>query len=531
MSVHRRERADHGLAQLRFYWVVLACGGVIMALEILSSRILAPAFGSSVYVWGSIISVFLASLSLGYFLGGYLADRDPRLSGLGRVVSLAALSLGLLALIAVPTTRWLGDLTGGSSWGTLLAATVLFGLPSVLLATVSPYAVRLAARDLEHLGHTTGRLYAVSTFGSLGGTLLSTFVFIPFFDLRANLALLLGITAATALICLAGSWRREALAVTLAGMLIALALFQGATLEELPQGLLYERVTPYQTLRVWESRGVRFLESNRVRQSAVFVADSEPALAYTRLASAALLLQPDLEKVLVLGMGSGSAGRFLKDRVPGVEVDYVDIDPAVPEIAERFLGFQSDSSSTVSIADGRRFLDGTEKRWDYIFGDTYVGLSVPFHMTTTEYLAVVKERLAPGGVFGINLASGLRATFPKAIYRTLGERFEHLYAFRPPKNANAILLATDAGVRLSREELMARGRDLDARYDFEPSLEEMASYLLAVEVDLAGVPLLSDDFAPVQRLIRLDGPPPDPELNGIGAAEPDQGESGTGDSG
>jgi MFS family permease len=171
------------LWRLRFYWVVGACGGVLMALEILSSRILAPYFGNSVYVWGSIISVFLGALSLGYLWGGRLADRHPSLAALARLLALAAACQEALLLAGSRSAAALAGWTGASPAGTLLAAAALFGPASVLLATVSPYAVRLAARDLGRLGDTAGRLYALSTLGSLGGTLVATFLLIPFFEL------------------------------------------------------------------------------------------------------------------------------------------------------------------------------------------------------------------------------------------------------------------------------------------------------------------------------------------------------------
>ncbi|MEE8277223.1 MAG: fused MFS/spermidine synthase, partial [Thermoanaerobaculia bacterium] len=162
------------LAPFRFYWVVAVSGAIFMAFEILSSRILAPHFGSSVYVWGSIISIFLAALSLGYAWGGRLADRQPRMPILGRLITFAAVFQAVLLLWGVRLAGLLADLTGGSPAGTLLAASVLFGPTSILFGTVSPYAVRLAARDLAQVGNTAGRLYALSTLGSLAGTLVCT---------------------------------------------------------------------------------------------------------------------------------------------------------------------------------------------------------------------------------------------------------------------------------------------------------------------------------------------------------------------
>ncbi|HEV3074234.1 MAG TPA: fused MFS/spermidine synthase [Thermoanaerobaculia bacterium] len=515
------------LWRLRFYWVVGACGGVLMALEILSSRILAPYFGNSVYVWGSIISVFLGALSLGYLWGGRLADRHPSLAALARLLALASACQEALLLAGSRSAAALAGWTGASPAGTLLAAAALFGPASVLLATVSPYAVRLAARDLGRLGDTAGRLYALSTLGSLGGTLVATFLLIPFFELRHVLALLTAATAATALAAAAGgdagarppepsgspgspgpvpvAVRAKALAPALLALLVlaaALAAFRPDA--GLGAELLYQRTTPYQTLVVKERAGVRYLESDRVQQAAVQLADGEPAMRYPRFAAASLLLNPRPRRLLALGMGGGSVGSYLQRRLPELGVDYVDIDPAVPEIAQRFLLLRTGPSTTITVADGRRFLAGAAGRaWDVVYCDTYIGRSVPFHLTTIEFLDEVKRHLAAGGSFGLNLAAGLADPFSRAMYRTVVERFNAVYLFKVGGASNVLVLASDAPVLL-RPQLLARARELDRMLPgFDPSFTSMARSRMAVGLEAVDVPLLRDDFAPVDRLIHL----------------------------
>ena len=490
------------LSRLRFYWVVAACGAVLMALEMLSSRVLAPHFGNSVYVWGSIISVFLAALSLGYVWGGRLADRHPSMAALGRLVVLAAGFQALLLVAGPRLAAWLGELTGGTPSGTLLATAVLFGPASVLLATVSPYAVRLAAQDLGRLGNTAGRLYALSTLGSLAGTLGCTFGLIPFLELRQIVGLLTAATAVTAVVALAGSLRSEAPAVALAALLLVLTVAAASRPERLQGDLIYERVTAYQTLQVRERNGVRILESDRIWQAAVRLSDGEPSLSYPRFAASALLVQPRIRRMLVIGLGGGSAGSYLQRRLPGLEVDYVDIDPAIPEVARRFLLFREGPRTRVYVADGRNFLRRAKQRWDFIYVDAYIGLSVPFHLTTIQFLEEVERHLEPGGVFGLNLAAGLTDPFSQAMYRTVRERFRSVYLLRVTNSLNAVVIASELP-ELAQEELAARGRELDRRWRFDPSLAEMASRRRAVAFDLAAVPVLSDEFAPVDRLIRL----------------------------
>ncbi|HTQ80889.1 MAG TPA: fused MFS/spermidine synthase, partial [Thermoanaerobaculia bacterium] len=488
--------------RLRFYWVVAVSGAVLMALEILSSRVLAPHFGNSVYVWGSIISVFLAALSSGYLLGGRLADRDPRMAALGRLVALAGVFEAILLLAGPRLAGLFGAWTGNSPSGTLLAATALFGPASLLLATVSPYAVRLAARDLGHLGNTTGRLYALSTLGSLGGTLACTFLLIPFLNLKPILALVLAATAVTALFALAGGGRPALPSTALAALLLVLALSSGWVREHRERGLLYERVTPYQSLEVRESEGVRTLVSDRIPQAAIQVADGEPALGYPRYAPAALLLHPGVSRLLILGMGGGSVGSYLGRRLPGLAIHYVDIDPAIPEIAQRFLSFRPDGRTQVTIADARGFLHTSEERWDLIYCDTYIGLSVPFHLTTVQFLEEVHKHLLPHGIFALNLAAGLGDPFSRAMYRTVRDRFATTYVVDVRGASNVLVLATDDN-RLSWAELAERGRDLKDRLRFDPPLDRLAKTFAEVNFDPATAPLLTDEFAPVDRLIQL----------------------------
>ncbi len=493
------------LSSIQFYGVVITPGAVLMALEIVSSRVLAPHFGSSVYVWGSIIGVFLAAMSVGYFWGGKLADRQPTLAVLGRLILVAALAQTLVLLAGGRVVAALGDLTGGSPAGTLIATSVLFGPVTTFLAAVSPYAVRLATRDLSLLGGTAGHLYALSTGGSLVGTLGATFVLIPRLDLESILRLLLAITAVTSIAALISDLRRERLTLALATSLLLLALVPGTMSREPGLELLADRITPYQTLRVTESDGIRFLHSDGTVHAAVVLDTGEPWLGYARQAGAALLLKPDLESFLVLGMGGGGVGSYLQKQLPELEVDFVDIDPAIPELARELLLFEEDERSTVHVDDGRRFLTRRpDARWDYIYVDTYIGHSIPFHMATVEFFREIEQHLSAGGVFGLNLISDLENPFALGILRTARTVFAELYVFVVP-GGNYLFLATNSPDAPSLEEMLATARRLDPEFGFEPSLTQMAGFHRDLDVDLTEALLLTDEFAPVNHLIRMGG--------------------------
>ncbi len=491
------------VSALRFYGIVTATGAVIMALEILSSRVLAPFFGNSVYVWGSIISVFLAALSLGYYWGGRLADRQPRLAVLGRLLALAAACLVLLLFAGRRLAGAVGAATGYSPAGTLLATTLLFGPPSVLLATVSPFAIRLATRDLALLGDTAGRLFALSTAGSLFGTLAATFAMIPYLGLRQIFSLLLLATAGVAAMALAGDLRREKAATT--ATLLAALVALPALLAPAPTtgGALYERVTAYQSLEVLERDGARYLRGDRALQSAVEIDDREPALPYLRWSATALLLNPDIEHLLVLGMGGGTIDRYLRRALPALSADYVDIDPAIPEIAERFFFFEPGPLARVHVGDARRFLTRSDRQWDYIYCDTYIGLAVPFHLTTEEFFREVRAHLRPGGLFGVNLAADMRAPFARAIYHTIRESFGTALVFGVKGSNNTLVLASSSPTLMPRERLIERGRELDRRWRFEPSLATLAASRLEVELVAGDAVRLTDAYAPANHLVLL----------------------------
>lgn len=489
---------------LRFWTVVLLPAAVLMALEMVSSRILAPHFGNSVYVWGSIIGVFLAAMSVGYSWGGRLADRHPELPMLGRLLLVSAALQLLVMAFGAHVVAALGEWTGGSPGGTLLATLVLFAPLTVCLATVAPFAIKLATRDLSLLGGTSGQLYALSTGGSLVGTLGATFALIPYFPLDTILAILLFGTLIPCLAALSAEARRERPWMLLAGVLVVLTFVQpyGRANEVLEP--LVDRITAYQSLQVYDQNGVRFLVSDGTRHSAVDLTSGEPALPYPRQASAALLVAPPPESLLVLGMGAGSVGTFMRRQLPDLEVDLVEIDPAVAEIAEQYMGFEPGPMSRVHIDDARRFLENSNRQWDYIYADTYIGSSVPFHLTTVEFFRQVRQHLTPDGVLGINLVSGADSPFVAAVLRSAHQSFPYLALFAVRGSGNHLLLAKTEAMPHHSEELAARARQLDATYDFSPTLQHILRWRQDFDLDLTNAQLLSDRFAPANHLLSLD---------------------------
>lgn len=184
------------------YGVAFLSGGVLLGLEIVASRILAPYFGNSVYVWGSLISVFLLALSIGYWLGGVLADRRPSLGTLALVLITAAVFILVLPLVYLPVGRFVSELNLEFRFSVLLISVLFFLVPSVLMGMVSPFAIKLSATALEEIGRTSGRVYAISTLGSISGALAVSFFLIEWFGTRVIVVVLGLVLLALSLICM-----------------------------------------------------------------------------------------------------------------------------------------------------------------------------------------------------------------------------------------------------------------------------------------------------------------------------------------
>ncbi|MDH3402339.1 MAG: fused MFS/spermidine synthase [Acidobacteriota bacterium] len=488
------------MTRLRLYCLAALCGGLLMALEILASRIIAPYFGNSVYIWGSIISVFLAALALGYAWGGRIADRHPDLEVLGRLIVLAGFWLLALRLGGTRAAEWLADATSGSPAGTLVTASLLFGPPSLLFGTVSPFVVRLAARDFARLGDTAGRLYAVSTLGSLAGTLLCTFVAIPAFPVPAILAALTAGTAGTALVALAAPRRPGYATVAAALLLVAGLSFRGAP--ALGRGeVVAVHSSPYQTLEVVERAGVRSIRSDRVTQSAIHVADGSVAAAYAHYAAAAFLVHPAPRRALVIGMGGGLVARPWRRLAPELEVDFVEIDAVVPRIAQQYGFWTPHPRDRVHIADGRQFLRRSAESWDLIYVDAYIGLAVPFHLTTREFFALAAAHLEPGGVLAVNLAAGLEDPFSRSLLHTVRRAFRSTVVIGVRGAGNVLVLASAGGPSLP-EAIRRRATEIDDS-GLRIRLAEIAGDVLQWDYETADLVELSDDYAPAEHLVVL----------------------------
>ncbi|MBN1809253.1 MAG: fused MFS/spermidine synthase [Planctomycetes bacterium] len=503
------------------YALVFVGGTVLMTLEITGGRLLAPFFGNDIFVWGSIIGVFMVAMALGYLTGGWLADRKPSEPLLGLIGVLAGLLMLLVPVFGSWFCRHIAASQIGPRLSPFLAAFAIFTLPSILLAMVSPFAVKLAAGRLEKLGNVAGSLYALSTTGSILGTLGTAFVLIPWQGSRIIIffAGVVELVVALAMFIAVGGLRKPkgphaaAAAVLLAGAgLFVYPSGPGVPVTmwydyyndedgkrvELTQELKYWTESPYHLIMVTEQqqfdingklRRRRLLRFNDRTESAVYIdklnnsgrpEHYESAVRYTALLHMGLPFAPHARKALFIGLGGGIGPTEFHDHY-GMDVDAVDVDAEVVRTAQQWFFLKPSDSLRLHVMDGRRFLQQSDDLYDIIVLDAYSsGGAIPFHLITTEFYSLVRRRLAPDGVAVSNLISsidGKGSGIFRSAYKTMyAAGFENLYIFprfylkgeaRPGyarddqfrnRGMNIITVASPDPRRLGREEVLARAR-------------------------------------------------------------------------
>jgi len=430
--------------------LVFGAGTGSLATEIAASRLLAPYFGSSTIVWANLIGIVLAGLALGYWLGGRIADKRPQPRLLGLIVLAAAVWVAITPFVARPfldaAVGNLDDASAGAVIGSFFAVLLLFAPAVVLLGMVSPFAIRLAISDVETAGAVAGRFYALSTAGSLLGTFVPALIAIPLAGTQRTLlgtAVLLALSAAFLL-------GRKVL--VLAAVLAALVAVPPGAVKAEP-GLLHEEDSLYQFIQVVERPdGRRILRLNEgVAVHSVWRAETVlTGGVWDAFLALPPLLDRPLRSVAILGNAAGTTARALGVFYPEARVDGVELDPAVSRVGRRWFGLEDNPRLTVHDADARPFLRRTDERYDLIVVDAYHQPYVPFYLATREFFRLARERLEPGGILALNVASVPGDdSLLDGISGTLTHEFEEV-AVWPALRFNKILIAFDEPVTFRR---------------------------------------------------------------------------------
>ncbi|MEW6517110.1 MAG: fused MFS/spermidine synthase [candidate division FCPU426 bacterium] len=382
---------------------IFITGNVVMMLEVVGTRVVGPYFGVGIYVWSALITVTLLALAAGYWLGGLWADNRRRPEFLYLAILLAAAATLLIPVLRNPVLTFAGQF--GVRGGVLVGSTLLFGLPLFLLGMVSPYATKLFTDQFEKLGSRVGLLYAVSTLGSFLGTITMGFYLIPHFNLRVIL-LSLGLTLLLMPALYFLVYRRQKLGMAMT--LLALGLAGAAALLSANSTvirndrvkLVYKTTSFYGEIKVVDFGAQRLLLVDGVTQSGELAATHQATPPYVK--DMDLLISrfnPQARQALVLGLGGGNMIHALLDR--GLEVDVVEIDPKIFDVATRFFGVDP-RRAHITLNDGRRFIRACGKKYDVVVCNTFSGESFPTHMLTREFFEEVNRILAPNGIVALN---------------------------------------------------------------------------------------------------------------------------------
>jgi spermidine synthase len=481
------------VSQARLGVLVFAGGAGTLATEIAASRLLAPYFGSSTIVWANIIGLILVYLALGYWLGGKVADRRPEPRLLGLIVIVAALFIAVLPFVARPildlAVRGLDAVSVGAVVGSFFAALALFAVPVTLLGAVSPFAIRLALGDVGEAGTVAGRLYALSTVGSILGTFVSALVTIPLVGTQRTMLGAAALLVLAASLVLGNRWHIVTLAVA------ALLFIPAATIKASP-GLLYETESQYQYIQVLQRRdGSRVLKLNEgIAVHSIWY----PHSVFTGGEWDMFLVAPPLadrpvRSMLVIGNAGGTIARAYGRLYPAVDIDGVEIDPKVTEAGRRYLGLGDNPNLHVITADGRPFLQRTDRRYDVIAVDAYRQPYIPFYLATQEFFRLARQHLNPGGVLALNVAAVEDdQRLARAVGTTLLSVFPQAWRWKPLR-FNELILAFDRPV--SEAELRRRvGAISPAARALVPLFREEAAPVIPEGE------ALTDDRAPVEWL-------------------------------
>lgn len=465
-----------------------------MAMELTAFRLYAPYFGNSIYVWGSMISVVMLALAAGYSLGGWIADGRETDAVLYWIV----LGSGVYQLLIVFVERtvllklWqMGDFTGPS-----LATIIIFAPPMAALAMTSPFVIKLLARA-GHVGITVGRVFALSTAGSIAGVLGTSFYSVPRFGSRMTLEILCG---ASIFVGAGGLMVRRKSAVLL---VLPAALLFVVPAPKPPATLIWSGESAYNRILVLEDKGKRWLVLNdpRFAQTVEMVGGGSSGFYLDEFALGPVIVRA--KKLLVLGMGAGGSIQATRAVAPEIEIDTVEIDPEVVRVAGDFFGVpKNDPKLQVHIADARPWLAGSAEnnKFDLVHIDLFQGGPyVPFYLTTVEFFQLVRSRMTEDGVLMVNvydesvkhelleaMGATLRAVFPSVEKLSTPGGNHILFAFAEKRNIveTAVRLKEGAGPEWVRELAMKAAGEI---VEFAPR---------------AGAVIFTDDRAPVEEMTR-----------------------------
>ena len=510
-TLTRGRRAAIRTARLPLLVLVFVAGMVSLGLEVSASRLLAPFFGTSLFVWANLIGLVLIYLSVGYFLGGRLADRYPSPRLLCALTAVAALATGAIPFVSHPALEWsvaaLNTANAGVFYSSLLAVILLFSVPMTLLGFVSPFAIRLSVKQIGSAGRSAGGLYALSTAGSILGTFLPVLILIPAWGTRRTLL------AASVTLLAASLWglrlpARLAVAVPGVALLVPLLLPQIAPLGALkPQpGLLFEQESLYNYVQVVQDPdGTRKLILN---EGLAIHSIYNPAEILTGpgwyadyvLAAPYFNAAPDpgqIHRIANVGLAGGTVARVFTEVYGPVPIDGVEIDPLIVSVGRRYFAM-TEPNLHVYVEDGRQFMRTTNQTYDVVVVDAYQQPYMPFHLATQEFMQEIRAHLSSTGV--VCFTTGHTRTdyrLVQAFVNTLSTVFATVYTIDVPGSYNTEVIATVAPTSIAT--LRANLQQVPPGSLMDTVASEILPVVRLAHAQPGGL-VFTDDRAPIEQI-------------------------------
>ena len=419
-----------------------------LALEMCAERLMEPYFGTSLIVWASLIGLILIYLTIGYFVGGRLADRHPSEQVLCIITAAAALATSLIPLVSQQILQWsvtgLEQVSVSIFLSSLIGTILLFAIPVTLLGIVSPFAIRLLTKDISQSGRSSGSLYAISTFGSILGAFLPVLWLIPTFGVRRTLLIFGMLLFAASLWGLRPIWRPSFLLV-----IVALLLPLGP-LKDIPN-LIYDKESYYNYIQVTQtSDGTRELILNEGQAiHSIYYANPNTVLTgwYWDYFLAAPYFNAGftpnkLHRVGIIGLAGGTIARQFTKVYGPVPIDGVEIDPAIVNVAHKYFAM-NEPNLHIHVEDGRTYLATTHEQYDVVAIDAFQQPYIPFQLTTREFFTSIRSHLSSQGVVALNTAHTTHDyRLVQAFINTMSQVFPSVYVFNVPGTFNTEVMGT-----------------------------------------------------------------------------------------
>ncbi len=475
---------------------VFICGAIVMIYEIVGSRVVAPHFGTSIYVWTSLIGVILASLSAGYWFGGRIADRNPSFKALSLIILLAAFFILLSTLMKGFVLNSLYTIFGGMILRTLFAAIILFAPASILLGMVSPYAVRLKIKNVSSSGRIVGNLYAISTVGSIFGTFLAGFLLIPLLGTSNILYIIAGILALVAF-SLHFSFKKESLLVP---TLILAASTSGLLFQNTNNKDMIEVDTRYNHVQIFDMEywisgaPITVMKINNEYSSAMFPDNDSLVYEYSWFYQLAEHFKPDFKKTLLIGGAAFSYPKYYLEKYPTASIDVVELDPGLTDLARKYFRLKDNPRLRIFHEDGRTFLNHSKEKYDVILGDAFKSLmAMPFQLTTLETAKSKYDMLDQDGIVIVNISGALTgpsSKFLQSSVATYMEVFPQVYTFACHDPQDPELLQSICMIALKSD-------NAPEFFSSDPMLDDYLQHRVSIDIP-PGTIVLTDNYAPVE---------------------------------